>query len=158
MSSRLIYWCLQERVGFHKICTCHQLKVTGGTTMGFLWSSQRDKKEAKVRSTNILVSPTNCPSWLSLHYIASHFLDPKLVKMTVGCGMSYKYKNICTERFKFSHKKTQENTVATHEGIQKYIHIYTSVLSTYAIYTAFKWISHFFRQQVFINKVERVCG
>jgi hypothetical protein len=38
---------------------------------------------------------------------------------------------------------TQENTVVTHEAIQKYIHIYTSILSTYAIYTTFKWMSHF---------------
>jgi hypothetical protein len=34
---------------------------------------------------------------------------------------------------------TQENTVVTHEAIQKYIYIYTSILSTYAICTTFKW-------------------
>jgi hypothetical protein len=35
----------------------------------------------------------------------------------------------------------QENTVVTHEAIQKYIHKYTSILSTYATYTNFKWLS-----------------
>jgi hypothetical protein len=38
-------------------------------------------------------------------------------------------------------QKTLEKTVVTHEAIQKYIHIYTSILSTYAICTTFKWIS-----------------
>jgi hypothetical protein len=41
---------------------------------------------------------------------------------------------------------TQENpnfTVVSHEAIQKYIHIYITIQSTYAIYTAFKWMSHF---------------
>jgi hypothetical protein len=38
---------------------------------------------------------------------------------------------------------TQENAGVTHEAIQKYIHTYTSVLLTYAIYTTFKWMSHF---------------
>jgi hypothetical protein len=52
--------------------------------------------------------------------------------------MPYKYKNICTVQLKFSHKKAQENIVVTHEVIQKYVHIYTSVLSTYAVYTTFK--------------------
>jgi hypothetical protein len=42
-------------------------------------------------------------------------------------NMSYKYKKICTVQLKFSHK-TQENTVVTHETIEKYIHIYTLVL------------------------------
>jgi hypothetical protein len=60
--------------------------------------------------------------------------------MTVGCGMCYINTKI---ELNFSHKKTQENTVATHEAIQKYIHIYTSNLLTYAIYTTFKWMSHF---------------
>jgi hypothetical protein len=50
-------------------------------------------------------------------------------------NMSYKWKTICTVQLKFTQKKTQENTVVTHEAIQKYIHIYTSILSTYAIYT-----------------------
>jgi hypothetical protein len=53
--------------------------------------------------------------------------------------MSYKYKNMCTVQLKFS----QENTVVTHEAIQKYIHIYTSILSTYDIYTMFKWMTYF---------------
>jgi hypothetical protein len=39
---------------------------------------------------------------------------------------------------------TQENTVVTHEAIKKYVHIDTSILSTYAIYTTFKWMSHFY--------------
>jgi hypothetical protein len=38
---------------------------------------------------------------------------------------------------------TQERTVVTHDAIQKYIYIYTSILSTCAIYTTFKWMSHF---------------
>jgi hypothetical protein len=50
---------------------------------------------------------------------------------------------MCIVQLKFSHKKTQENTVATHKAIQKYIHIYTSILSTKSIYTTFKWMSHF---------------
>jgi hypothetical protein len=33
---------------------------------------------------------------------------------------------------------TQENAMVTHEAIQKYIHIYTPILLTYAIYTTFK--------------------
>jgi hypothetical protein len=52
--------------------------------------------------------------------------------MTVECGICHKYKNITystTEVF------TQENTAVTHEAIKKYIHIYTSILSAYAIYT-----------------------
>jgi hypothetical protein len=57
--------------------------------------------------------------------------------------MSHKNKNMCTVQLKFSHKKTQENTVVTHKAIQKYIHIYTPILLTYAIYTIFKWMSHF---------------
>jgi hypothetical protein len=60
--------------------------------------------------------------------IALHPQDPKLVKMTVGCGMSYKYKNISTVQLKFLHKKTQENTVVTHGGYSKihpYIYINT---------------------------------
>jgi hypothetical protein len=57
--------------------------------------------------------------------------------------MSYKYKNICTAQLKFSLKKTQENTVVTHEAIQKYIHIYIPILSTYAIYMTFKWMCYF---------------
>jgi hypothetical protein len=36
-------------------------------------------------------------------------------------NMSYKYKNNCTVQLKFSHKKTQENTMVTDEAIQKYI-------------------------------------
>jgi hypothetical protein len=31
--------------------------------------------------------------------------------------------------------------VATHQAIQKYVHIYTSILSTYATYITFKWKS-----------------
>jgi hypothetical protein len=109
-------------------------------------------------------------------------------------NMSYKYENIYTVQRKFSHKKTRDNTVITHEAIQKihthiavfvlvYVHctvcavlcdvvkcmcgflvecmffckhchrakaqlqlniyIYTSVLSTYAMYTDLKWMSHF---------------
>jgi hypothetical protein len=57
--------------------------------------------------------------------------------------MSCKNKNKCMVQLRFSHKKTQENTVVTHKAIQKYIHIYTSILSTYAICTTFKWMSHF---------------
>jgi hypothetical protein len=38
---------------------------------------------------------------------------------------------------------TQENTVVTHEAIQKYINVHTAILLTYAIYTTFKWMSHF---------------
>jgi hypothetical protein len=39
---------------------------------------------------------------------------------------------------------TEENTVVTHEANEKYVHIYTSILSTYAIYsyTTFKWTTH----------------
>jgi hypothetical protein len=66
-------------------------------------------------------------------------------------NMSYKYKTICTVQLQFSHKKTQENTVVTHEAIQKYIHIYTSILSNYAICTTFKWLSHFSDDEVVIN-------
>jgi hypothetical protein len=42
-----------------------------------------------------------------------------------------------------SHKKTQQNSVVTHEAIQKYIRTYTrtSILSTYDIYTTFKWMT-----------------
>jgi hypothetical protein len=58
-------------------------------------------------------------------------------------NMSYKYKNICTVQLKFSHKKILENTVVKHEAIQKYIPIYTSIMSTYAIHTTFKWMNHF---------------
>jgi hypothetical protein len=39
---------------------------------------------------------------------------------------------------------TKENIVVALEATEKYIHIYTPVLvSTYAIYTTFKWMSHF---------------
>jgi hypothetical protein len=61
--------------------------------------------------------------------------------------MSCKYKNICTVQVKFSLKKTQESTVVTHETTQKYVHIYTSKLSTYAIYAALKWMSHFLEKK-----------
>jgi hypothetical protein len=63
--------------------------------------------------------------------------------MTVGYGLCHVNTQTCVEQLKFSHKKTQENTVVTHKAIQKYIHIYASILSTYAIYTTFKWMSHF---------------
>jgi hypothetical protein len=53
--------------------------------------------------------------------------------------MSYKYKNICTVQRKFSPKET----MITHETIQKYIDTYLSIILTYAIYTTFKWMSHF---------------
>jgi hypothetical protein len=72
------------------------------------------------------------------------------------CNMSYKYKNMCAEQLKFSHKKPHENTVITHEAIQKYIHIYTSLLLTYANYTTFKWMNHFL-DNIVINRVVWVC-
>jgi hypothetical protein len=43
--------------------------------------------------------------------------------------MSFKYKQICTVQLKFSQKKAQENTEVTCKAVQKYIHIYTSLLS-----------------------------
>jgi hypothetical protein len=79
---------------------------------------------------------------VTLHYIAF----PGSIVSQNDCrmwNMLYKYKNICTVQPKFSHKKIQENTMVTHEAIQKYIHIYTLILSTYAINTTFKWMSHF---------------
>jgi hypothetical protein len=62
-----------------------------------------------------------------LRYITLHSLDSKLIKMTVGYGICHKYRNILTVQLKFSHKKTQENTVVTHKDIQKYIHMCTMV-------------------------------
>jgi hypothetical protein len=92
-------------------------------------------------------------SYFTLHYIA--FPGSKVSRNNCRMwSMSYKYKNMCTVQVMFSHNKTPENTVVTHEGIQKYIHIYTSILSTHAIYTAFEWMSHFVRQEVCINSVE----
>jgi hypothetical protein len=35
---------------------------------------------------------------------------------------SSKYKNVCAEHMKFSHKKIKENSVVTHKAIQKYVH------------------------------------
>jgi hypothetical protein len=55
--------------------------------------------------------------------------------------MSYKYGHKCTAQLKFSHEKTQETAVVTHTAIKKCPHIYTSILATYAIYTAFKQTS-----------------
>jgi hypothetical protein len=57
--------------------------------------------------------------------------------------MSYKYKNICVVQLKCSHEKTEENAVVTHEALQKYVHIYTSIVSTYAVYTSYKQVSNF---------------
>jgi hypothetical protein len=45
--------------------------------------------------------------------------------------MSYKYKSMSIVQLKFSHKKTQENAVVTHEVLKKYIHIYSSTLPIY---------------------------
>jgi hypothetical protein len=59
-------------------------------------------------------------------------------------SMSYIYKNMCIEQLKFSHKKTQENTVVTRKAIQKYIHmLYILIPATYAIYTTFRRMSYF---------------
>jgi hypothetical protein len=55
-------------------------------------------------------------------------------------------------------KLTQENTVVTHDAIQKHIHIYTPILSTYAIYTTFKWVSHFLDNRYSSARAECVFG
>jgi hypothetical protein len=55
--------------------------------------------------------------------------------MTAGCGLCHintKEKKMYSTTEVF----TQENTLVTHEGNPN-IHIYTSIPSTYAIYTTF---------------------
>jgi hypothetical protein len=56
---------------------------------------------------------------------------------------------MCTVKLKFSHKETQENIVVTLEGIKK-----IPVLSAYAIYSSFKWMSHF--QTISIHEESRM--
>jgi hypothetical protein len=56
-----------------------------------------------------------------LHYIAFHGFRVSQNDCRMW-NVSYKYKNICTVQLKFSHKKTQENTVVTYEAIKRYIH------------------------------------
>jgi hypothetical protein len=41
-------------------------------------------------------------------------------------NVSYKYKKMCTVQLKFSHEKM----LVAHKAIQKYIHVYASLLST----------------------------
>jgi hypothetical protein len=79
---------------------------------------------------------------ITLHYIA--FPESKVSQNDCRMrNMSYKYRNICTVQLKLSHKKPQENTVVTHEAVETYIQVYTSILLTYAISTTFKWVSQF---------------
>jgi hypothetical protein len=59
--------------------------------------------------------------FIILYYI--EFSAPKLVKMTVGCGICHTNTKMSIVQLKFSHKKTSENTVVTREAIKKYIHI-----------------------------------
>jgi hypothetical protein len=54
---------------------------------------------------------------VALHYIALNSLDRKLVTVTVGCGICHIDTKTCTVQLKFSHKKAQEKTVATHGAI-----------------------------------------
>jgi hypothetical protein len=86
-----------------------------------------------------------------LHYITLISLDPKIVRITVGC------KNMCTVQLKFSHTKTQEKRVVIHKAIQKYIYLYRSILSTYAIYTIFKRRSNFYTINVHRQSKLSVC-
>jgi hypothetical protein len=85
--------------------------------------------------------------WNTCHYITIHYITlhgSKLVKMTVGCEICHtNTKTYVQCNWSFHTKKKQEKTVVTHEAIQKYIHIYTSVLWTYAICNTFKWMSQF---------------
>jgi hypothetical protein len=55
-------------------------------------------------------SPTRLHNVITfLHYIALHSMDPKPVKMTIGCGICpINTKNICTVSLKPSHKRNQE--------------------------------------------------
>jgi predicted LPLAT superfamily acyltransferase len=45
-------------------------------------------------------------------------------------------------------QETPRKQVVTHEAVQKYIHIYTSILSTYAIYSTFKWMRNYLDSNV----------
>jgi hypothetical protein len=95
-----------------------------------------------VQDNNITPQWNRCVYYITLHCIAFHGSKARQNDCRMW-NMSHKYKNICTVQLQFSHKKTKENTVVTHEAIEKYIHIHTPILFTYAIYTAFKWMSHF---------------
>jgi hypothetical protein len=87
---------------------------------------------------------------VTLHYITLHCIAFHGSKVSQNnCrmwNMSYKCKNICAVQLTFSHKKTQENIVVIHEVIQNtstHIFTHTAILSTHAIYIAFKWTSNF---------------
>jgi hypothetical protein len=68
-----------------------------------------------------------CKIRFSLHYIILYYTAfPGFKDSQNDCrmwNMSYKYRTVCTAQLKFSHKKTQENTVVIYKAIQKYIHI-----------------------------------
>jgi hypothetical protein len=54
-----------------------------------------------------------CLGLITLNYIALHSMDPKPVKMTIGCRICHtNTKNIFPLSLKPSHKRTQEYTVA----------------------------------------------
>jgi hypothetical protein len=76
-----------------------------------------------------------CQTILIVHVITIHFIPfPGSKDSRIDSSMwhmPYKYKSICTVQLKLLRKKTQENTVVKHAAIQKYIHVYTSILSTY---------------------------
>jgi uncharacterized membrane protein len=81
------------------------------------------------------------PSFRYLHYITLHSLDQKLVKMAVGCFICHiNTKTYVQYNWSF---QTRKYGGYTDEAVQKYNHKYTSVLSTYVIYTTSRWMSNF---------------
>jgi hypothetical protein len=51
--------------------------------------------------------------YITLHYIALHFLDPELVKMTLGCGMcnvNAKHMSSTAEEYKLLHIRLFKDT------------------------------------------------
>jgi hypothetical protein len=63
---------------------------------------------------------------------------------------------MCKVQLKFAHKKTQENTMVRIGATQKYIHIYTSVLSSYASDITYKWVGNFL-DSIHQQSIMRVC-
>jgi hypothetical protein len=87
--------------------------------------------------------------YVTLHNITLHSLDSELFKMTVGCGLCHiNTKTYVQYNLSFRIRKPKKTQwwhvrLFKNTSIYIYIYIYISILSTYAIYTAFKLMSLF---------------
>jgi hypothetical protein len=81
--------------------------------------------------------------YITLYYIKLHSLDRKLVTVTVGSGICHiDTKTYVQYNWSF-HVRKPKKTQWLHMRLFKNTSTLCTILSTYAIYTAFKWMSHF---------------